>query len=514
MLSPLLPGMSRSHFPLTPGGGGAPWSVDLPDEAWPGKFTAIETALWWYLLTPLAAHALPTNASIVPCRDLPIVYPSPPMTPAPNSSSLRLLASAAAAFCTYFCMYAFRKPFTAGTFEGRSVFGFDFKAVLVISQLLGYMLSKFIGIKVISEMRSEYRAAAILGLILTAEAALVGFAFAPTPLKVVMLFVNGLPLGMVFGLILAYLEGRRQTEALSAALCASFIASSGVVKSVGRWLVQDCGISEFQMPMLTGLMFLPPLVAAVWVLQATPPPDAVDHQLRSQRKAMDRTERRQFLAAYWPGLLLLMFVYVAITVIRTVRDDFGVEIWRDMGVSQTPSVFAQTETLVAVCVTALNALAIWIRGNLTAIRVTVALMCGAFTVVAATVLLQAGGRVSPFVFMTACGVGLYVPYVAFHTTIFERLIAAAKRPCNLGFLMYLADALGYLGYAVVIVLKTTSSSPTDVLPFFLWTALIVSALSIVALLAAIFYFEKILPGEVQAAAPVEAPPIEEFAPAE
>ncbi len=100
------------------------------------------------------------------------------MTPAPNSSSSRLLAAAAAAFCTYFCMYAFRKPFTAGTFEGQSVFGFDFKAVLVIAQLLGYMLSKFIGIKVISEMRSERRAAAILGLIFTAEAALVGFAFA------------------------------------------------------------------------------------------------------------------------------------------------------------------------------------------------------------------------------------------------------------------------------------------------------------------------------------------------
>ncbi len=37
-------------------------------------------------------------------------------------------------------------------------------------------------------------------------------------LKVIMLFANGLPLGLVFGLVLAYLEGRRQTEALSAAL--------------------------------------------------------------------------------------------------------------------------------------------------------------------------------------------------------------------------------------------------------------------------------------------------------
>jgi len=437
------------------------------------------------------------------------------MTQAPASSKTRLLVAAAAAFSTYFCMYAFRKPFTAATFEGQEAFGFAFKATLVISQLLGYMFSKVIGIKVISEMRGQWRAVAIIGLILTAEAALVGFAFAPAPIQVALMFVNGLPLGMVFGLVLAYLEGRRQTEALSAALCASFIAASGVVKSVGRWLIEDIGVSENRMPMLTGLIFLPLLLVSVWVLQATPPPDEADRRLRSERKAMDQTDRRRFLAAYWPGLSLLVFVYAALTVIRTIRDDFGVELWRDMGVSETPSVFAKTETLVASCVTALNALAICIRRNLTAIRLTAVMMCGAFAVVAASTVLQVTGRISPFGYMAACGVGLYVPYVAFHTTVFERLIAASKRPCNLGFLMYLADAVGYLGYAIVIVLKTTSVSPATVLPFFRWTSLSVAAVSIGALLAAVAYFEISLAGDRRAgAAEIDATPIEGLAPAE
>lgn len=30
---------------------------------------------------------------------------------------------AAAAFATYFCMYAFRKPFTVGTYEGYALWG-------------------------------------------------------------------------------------------------------------------------------------------------------------------------------------------------------------------------------------------------------------------------------------------------------------------------------------------------------------------------------------------------------
>lgn len=403
----------------------------------------------------------------------------------------QMIIAAMAAFCTYFCMYAFRKPFTAGTYEGQELYGFGLKTLLVISQLAGYMVSKFIGIKVISEMKREFRAVSIIGLILLAEMALVGFAFVPAPLKPVMLFFNGLPLGMIFGLVLAYLEGRKHTEALSAALCASFIMSSGVVKSVGRWLVQDIGVSEFQMPMFTGFIFLLPLLVSVWVLQATPEPNDEDRKLRAERKVMSRAQRQQFLSAYWPGLSLLVFVYVALTVVRTIRDDFGVEIWRDMGIAETPSIFARSETVVAIFVTGLNALAIWIVHNMAAIRATVVMMCLALGLVIVSTLLQPTQIISPFGFMVACGVGLYVPYVAFHTTVFERLIAASRHPGNLGFLMYLADATGYLGYAFVMVLRTSQQTPVAVLPFFRWSLFIVAGVAITALLVSLYYFQRV-----------------------
>jgi hypothetical protein len=57
-------------------------------------------------------------------------------------------------FCTYSCMYAFRKPFSAATYHVGDV---DFKVILVISQGLGYMISKFTGIKIISEMKAVAR---------------------------------------------------------------------------------------------------------------------------------------------------------------------------------------------------------------------------------------------------------------------------------------------------------------------------------------------------------------------
>src|SRR5690606_21872277 len=62
------------------------------------------------------------------------------------------------AFTTYFCMYGYRRPFAAAQYAGQHVAGFDLKTALVISQLCGYALSKFLGIKVNSEMPAGRRA--------------------------------------------------------------------------------------------------------------------------------------------------------------------------------------------------------------------------------------------------------------------------------------------------------------------------------------------------------------------
>ena len=409
----------------------------------------------------------------------------------PQKSSRSNFIAALAAFCVYFCMYAFRKPFTAGTFDDQEVFGLGLKTVLVLSQLSGYMLSKFIGVKVVSEMPRNRRAVALLVLIGTAELALVGFAYLPLQAKVLMLFLNGLPLGMVFGIVLAYLEGRKQTEALAAGLCASFIVSSGVVKSVGRWLIEQRGVSEFHMPYITGAMFLLPLFFFVWLLQRTPEPTDEDRELRSERNVMSRRERRDFFLNYAPGLSMLLFVYIVLTVIRTMRDDFGVEIWTSLGVSEKPAVFTQSEMIVGVVATAVNALAICFARNLAALRAASVLMCVGFALVIGAALGQWHGHVEPFAFMVLCGIGLYIPYVGFHTTMFERIVAASKRSGNLAFLMYLADSVGYLGYAAVVGAKMFGPDDINILGIFRHALLWGSIASIAAIVIAQIYFRRV-----------------------
>lgn len=56
------------------------------------------------------------------------------------------------------------------------------------------------------------------------------------------------------------------------------------------------------------------------------------------------------------------------------------------------------------------------------------------------------GWLEPIPFMVMIGLGLYIPYVAVHTTIFELAIAMTRDRGNIGYLIYLADAFGYLGY--------------------------------------------------------------------
>src|SRR5713226_2209055 len=60
-------------------------------------------------------------------------------------------------FCLYTCIFALRKTFGVATYEGLSYWGIAFKGWMVMAQVIGYLISKFIGIKVASELKANYR---------------------------------------------------------------------------------------------------------------------------------------------------------------------------------------------------------------------------------------------------------------------------------------------------------------------------------------------------------------------
>lgn len=401
-----------------------------------------------------------------------------------------LLTASFAAFITYLSMYAFRKPFTAATFDQLSLWGIDYKILLILSQLFGYTLSKYIGIKIIAELKPENRTKTLVYLILLAWISLFLFAIVPYPFNFPFMFFNGLPLGMIWGVVFSYLEGRRFTELLGAVMASSFIVASGLVKGVGRYLIDQWAVPELWMPFFTGLIFLPALIFGAKLLHRLPSPNNEDIRLRTERVPMNYSDRKLFFQRFMPGIIFSVLIYVGLTIFRDLRDNFAIEFWTGYGYSNTPALLIFSEIPIAIVVLIIIALMIFIKDNKYAffMNLTVNLFSGIFLLVI-TVLLMLN-RFDPVYWMILAGFAMYLPYIIFHTVYFERWIAYFKIKSNIGFLMYISDAAGYLGSTLILLFKNFNPYQISWIDFFKVSGLITSLLIIILSLLTFFYFKK------------------------
>ena len=390
-----------------------------------------------------------------------------------------------AAFSVYFCTYAFRKPFAVGTFEELSLWRIDYKIILVIAQLIGYTLSKFIGISVVPSITRKQRPWLILGGIVFAELALLGFGYTH---NFIFLFFNGLPLGMIWGFVFAYLEGRRVTEILAIGQASSFIVSSGIVKSTGKHLMDQYGISEFWMPFTTGLLFFFPLVFFVVVLHQLPPPNSKDINERTARIPMSRKDRWAYLRRFAPGILLLMVGIILLTVYRDIRDNFAIEILTEIGYGENAANLAKSEIWIAMIVLVVFGLVVLIKQNQLAVLLIHLLMIFGTLLIGISIYLYQADFIDPYVWFTLVGLGLYLSYIPYHGILFDRLIALMKYKSNAGYLIYVSDALGYLGSMIVLLYKNFGKSFSSWMSFFVPLSYWVSLIGVITLSAAAYYF--------------------------
>lgn len=360
-----------------------------------------------------------------------------------------------ASFAVYFAMFGYRKPFTAAAYahpEGWP-FDFDFKIALVIAQVAGYATAKFIGVKVISEMRPGRRAVTILALIFGAEVSLLLFGALPTVAGPLALYLNGLCLGMIWGLVFGFLEGRRLTEVLGAMLCASFILSSGVAKSVGKTLLLS-QVDEKWMPFVSGLLFAPLMLVAVLALAQLPPPTAADEAERVKRAPMNARDRAALFAAHAPALILLIAVYMILTALRDFRDNFSAEIWAELGFKNAASIFTLSELPVAAIVLVGLAALMGVRDNRRAVAFNLGFVALGFVLLGASTLAYQLHLLGPVWWMVLAGAGLYMGYTPFNAMLFDRMIAATGKIGTAGFLIYVADSFGYIGSISLLLVKS------------------------------------------------------------
>ncbi len=387
-------------------------------------------------------------------------------------------------------MYAFRKPFTAAGFDNLRFWGINYKIWLVIAQTMGYTISKFAGIRFIAEMKNEKRATGIIKLITIAWIALLFFAITPAPYNIIFLLLNGIPLGVIYGLVFSYLEGRKTTESLGAVLATSFIFASGFTQSVGKFVMMEWNVNQWWMPWITGLVFFGPLIFFTWLLDKTPEPSLADMSLRTRRQPMTKKARRDFIKTFFPGLVMLIIAYVLLTIIRDYRSNFAADIWKELGYGKDASVFTRSELPASLIVLLLMSLLMLVRNNIYALLINHLVIITGFLLALGCTFLYLNEQLSPFWWMTLTGVGLYMGYVPFNCMLFDRLIASFKYVSNAGFIIYVADSFGYLGSDVVLLMKNFMHLDISWTNFFIAMVFIASAAGLVLVGLSALYFRK------------------------
>ena len=367
------------------------------------------------------------------------------------SDFLFILWAGGAALLSYSLVYALRKPFTAASFENAEFFDLDYKVVVTISQILGYVISKFIGIKLISELKAEERFRFILTSVLLAEASLILFGLLSTPFNVAAMFLNGLSLGCMWGVIFSFIEGRRVTDILASLLGVSMVVSSGTAKSVGLYVMNHLHVSEFWMPALIGAVALPLLLLLGWALNRFPKPTQEDIAMKSERETLNGRQRRELFKSYMPFLSMLFVANIAIVVLRDIKEDFLVNII-DVS-SYSPWLFAQIDSIVTLIILGIFGLMVFVKDNLKALSVLFVLIMSGMVVMSVVSFGQEQFRLSPVAWLFIQSLCLYITYLTFQTIFFDRFIACFRIRGNVGFFIVTTDFLGYTGTVVVLVLK-------------------------------------------------------------
>lgn len=409
------------------------------------------------------------------------------------SDALLILWAGGAALLSYSLVYALRKPYTAASFEGLTFMGSDYKVAVTTIQILGYVIAKFFGIKIISELKKENRFRFFVGSAILAELALVGFGLLEAPYNVAAMFVNGLSLGCMWGVIFSFIEGRKVTDILASLLGVSMVFSSGVAKSFGLFAMNEMQIDQFWMPAVIGGFALPLLVFMGYMLKRLPQPTVEDIALRNERVVLDGKGRVALFRKYAPILTLLFIGNFMLLVLRDIKEDFLVNIL-DMS-NQSSWLFARIDTIVTLIILGIFALFAFFRSNIRALLWLMTLVIAGCLTMTYVSFHYETLNLKPVTWLFIQSLSLYIAYLTFQTIFFDRFIACFRIKGNVGFFIALIDFIGYLGTVTLLSTKEFLNIELEWFALFNHIAGIVGATcSILFIVASILIHRKYMQG--------------------
>ena len=381
-----------------------------------------------------------------------------------RSDLLFILWAGGAALLSYALVYALRKPFTAAGFDGLEFLGMDYKTAASIIQIAGYVLSKLLGIKFISELKHECRLRFIIGSVAAAECSLLLFAVLPRPFNILALFFNGLSLGCMWGVIFSFLEGRRLSGILASIMGLSIAFSSGLAKSLGLFLTNDLGISEFWMPAAIGAGAFPLLILLAFALDRLPAPTAEDIASCTERIPMDARQRRNVFLRIAPILCMLLLANLFITTMQDIKEDFLVKLVDTSALSSWA--FSGIDSAVTLIILGTFLLLSLIRSHRTVLVALLLLVTAGTAALAGVAYGYDRLQLPPLLWLFIQSLGLYTAYLSFQTLFFERFVSCFGIRGNVGFFIITIDFAGYLGTVCMLVFKEVFAAGLDWIEFY------------------------------------------------
>jgi hypothetical protein len=199
-------------------------------------------------------------------------------------------------------------------------------------------------------------------------------------------------------------------------------------------------------------------------------------------------DRRAFARRFLPGLGLLLIVYLGLTAFRDFRDNYGVELFAELGYSEEPALFSRTELPVALLVLLLLGGSSAVRERGRGLWTIFLLMIAGLVLLGAATLALEERWLDGQLWMICMGLGGYLAYVPFSSFLFDRIMAATRFAGTAVFAVNLADAVGYSGSLGMLLYKDVFAAESSRLGFFKTFSYGLSLGGGVLLLLAALYF--------------------------
>ncbi|MGA9658435.1 MAG: DUF5690 family protein, partial [Asticcacaulis sp.] len=191
-----------------------------------------------------------------------------------------------------------------------------------------------------------------------------------------------------------------------------------------------------------------------------------------------------------PGLIALVIIYIGLTALRDFRDNFAAEIWTDLGFKDNAEIFTVSELPIGIVVLSAMAMLTIFKNNRTAFMANLVMIAIGLLLAGLSTFAFQNGLTGPITWMILLGGGLYLAYTPFNGLLFDRFFAASRMAGTAGFLIYVADASGYLGSTALLLFKNFSGLVLPWSQFLMGSAYGTAGIGLVLLIFAMLYFAK------------------------